>query len=761
MKELLNISVYRMKESFLMSRFKVLKICCIILIALIMSGLSLCTVKAQASLKIYDVSKKATSDYKGKQIKATLNGTMIGDSDTPGILVDGIALLPYDDIFQNSDIYADCNYNEKKGTITISKYKKTIIMTIGSKTAKVNNKNVIMSAAPLKIKYVPKDKTKILVPSRFVSEALGLSYTWYADQNMVAIKKHTILLSYNGGEKFEYNGTQAKVSIDGKNISLGSMPNIIINSTAMLRAKAVFADSSIKAGYTYNKADKSITISKNENKIVMTVGSKSAVLNGKSITLTTAPVSVTNHETNVSYIMVPGSVTATSLGYSYQWNSASKTSVITTKSNSSDEDNPKNNNDKGVIIQNWKADLSQYDTTTYNILTEASISTDNEGDYLTLKAVNPLDASVTEQSGLIFIDLPGTINGIQDLNKSISGTKFIKQIASINTANHTQLILTLNQGYQYNTNESSNKFSISFKKEKEIEESKYNIIIPKPSDVTSSMISDDDYYHSHYFVITLKGDYKSYFDSNAFKNNSSVVSNISVSLTSGNDTKIKITTTKLQGYKITSDNNNIYVKVGNPKDIYKNIVILDPGHGGDAPGTMSNGIKEKDLNFKILYTIGKKYFNQDPSKLKVYYTRTSDVNPTLLERAGFAKSVGADLFVSLHMNSVEKAPNACGTEVFYSKDNNKMNCAGLTSQKLAGLILTKLYPAIGTSNRTVKEAAFTVIKKNTVPAVLIELGFMTNTTDYSIITNETKQNIAAETIYNTLLKIFETYPTGR
>lgn len=874
-------SISHTKDKMNKNRYLVVKICCMIIAAYVFTGISMPTAKAEAGIKLYNYSSKTTSNYTGKQVGATLNGVKISIPGTPGILVDGCALLPFTEVFQNSSIAADCVYNEAKGTITISKYDKIIVMTIDSKSAKVNGKTVKMSVAPKKIKYMDVDKIQVLVPSRFVSETLGLGYTWNSNKSTVEIKKKSILLSYNSGDKLEYTGTKGKVTVNGKSVSLGSMPSIIINNTAMLRAKSVFANTKINAIYTYKKADQSVTISKGDKVLVMTIGSKTAYLNGTKLTLSTAPVYVTNHETNASYVMVPGSFTATSLGYSYKWNSTTKTSSIS--SSNSELGDSGDISEIGTILKDWTASKTQYSkssgvteiksetdtanstgtissvsrdysnvatnsetfmltsttpyhnltstksdqtitilavdqlcnnntyqmngnssnfvntidlinnadqktatiklailknnyqydirlsadkltlyvTVYYNALISATIGTNDEGDFLVLNGVSAFNATITEQSGLLYIDLPDTINSLGDLTTAITGSKYINQIISTSMADKTQLILSLNSGYQYYYKENGSKLAIAFQPKSVVDNNNYEIVIPKPAQVTSDMITNVDHYFSNYFVITLKGDYTSSINRSNITNSSSTVEKISVTCNSSGNTEIKVTTSKLQGYEIVSDNNNIYVNVGNPKDIYKNIVVLDPGHGGKASGAVQKGIYEKNLNFKIMYTLGKKYFNKDTTKLKVYYTRTSDVDMSLKDRAAFAKKVGADLFVSLHMNSAPQAPKACGTEIFYSHNNNSANRAGLTSQKLASMILENLYPAIGSSNRGVKEEIYTVIDRNTVPAVLIELGFLTNNTDYSIITNEEKQKLAMESVYKSLLQVFEKYPTGR
>lgn len=915
-----------------------IKLLCVMLIAACFyAGSIKYVVYADSGFKIYDYSAKKTTVYNGIVPTVTLNGEKIGDNRAKPILVNGVALLPYDIYFEKSNIAAECSYDKSKESVTISKYGVKIKLTVGSKKAVVNGKTVTMSVAPMKVKYIGSDLTKILVPSRFVSENLGLGYTWYSSQKKIAIEKKTISLSYNNGAKFEYNDLQTKVTIDGVSLDLGKMPGIIINNIAMLRAKRVFADSSIGAVYTYDKSSKKITLKKNDRVLVMTIGSKIAYLNNEKIKLNNAPVVVTNHESGTSYVMVPGRDTATNLGYDYVWDKAAQTSRISSKkssgSNAGNTDKGANGGNSGsdpapelgddrvhvepnTILAQWQADdlayascsgvheqkgsvmyntivgqvyyasndyikrtnnsdtfmfvsgmpfadissdskaglinisvknfsctdqvyqlndsvsgtvnyitmynnpanneaiiqLSvtadnyQYDisltddrqimyVTVYkNTLTKAVVGMDEDGDFISIYGLSLLHAEVTDYTGQIDIKLPNVVNGLGELNYELKNARFIRYIVVTSDKNATHIKLVADPDYEYFLAENDNVFTLSLKKlnntgsqpgktpgnqsgsqsenlpdeddsEPEppiTDKSGYEIIIPRPVNLKKSMISDEDFYLDGYFVIRLKGDYVNFYSNYKIKYTSSNIKNIAVSLNKNGETEIRVYTSKLQGYRIASDNEAICVDVGDPRQIYKNIVVLDPGHGGSANGAQYFGSKEKDLNLKILYTIGKKYFNSDPSRLKVYYTRYTDADVGLSDRAAFVKKVGADLFVSLHMNAVaEGSETVRGTEVFYSENNNSPNSAGFTSSTLAQMLVTNLCANLGTNNRGVKTETYTVINKNTVPAVLIELGFISNKNEHALLTDEKIQDKAAKTIYETLLEVFEKYPTGR
>ena len=90
--------------------------------------------------------------------------------------------------------------------------------------------------------------------------------------------------------------------------------------------------------------------------------------------------------------------------------------------------------------------------------------------------------------------------------------------------------------------------------------------------------------------------------------NSSSIKRIKVEKTSQNNTRIVVTTSGLKGYKLSPGNGSFTVNVGLPKKIYKNIIMLDAGHGGKDSGAVSHGIQEKNLNLSILYNYASKYF---------------------------------------------------------------------------------------------------------------------------------------------------------
>nr|WP_258166408.1 N-acetylmuramoyl-L-alanine amidase family protein [Paenibacillus sp. PCH8] len=172
-------------------------------------------------------------------------------------------------------------------------------------------------------------------------------------------------------------------------------------------------------------------------------------------------------------------------------------------------------------------------------------------------------------------------------------------------------------------------------------------------------------------------------------------------------------------------------------DSGKKIVVIDPGHGGADPGTTSISNKhEKDYTLAVGLKV-QALLLQEPG-IELVMTRETDVYPTRPERVQLANKLNADVFVSIHGNSVTASPQATGTETFYYQRSS--------SKELADIIHRHLVEAMGLKDRGVKNGSLQVIRETTMPAVLLEVGFLSNMTDEKVMLSESGQNKAAQAI---------------
>ncbi|MDN4492143.1 N-acetylmuramoyl-L-alanine amidase [Ureibacillus aquaedulcis] len=159
----------------------------------------------------------------------------------------------------------------------------------------------------------------------------------------------------------------------------------------------------------------------------------------------------------------------------------------------------------------------------------------------------------------------------------------------------------------------------------------------------------------------------------------------------------------------------------------KKIVALDAGHGAHDPGAVKNGLSEKNMTLAIALKV-RDILKQ--SGIEVVMTRSTDTYLSLDERVSVAQKSGADIFVSLHMNSATNT-SASGTETYYT--NAGTTSRATASKALAEFIQERLVDELGTKDRGEKTENYRVIYKNSLPAVLVEMGFISNTAEAKLI----------------------------
>jgi len=166
-------------------------------------------------------------------------------------------------------------------------------------------------------------------------------------------------------------------------------------------------------------------------------------------------------------------------------------------------------------------------------------------------------------------------------------------------------------------------------------------------------------------------------------------------------------------------------------------VVIDPGHGGEDPGAEgASGSYEKDFTLAVSLKVAS--LLEDVPDVKVYLTRDKDVflSSETRDRPNFANKLEADLFISIHANTFAD-PTVSGTETFYYHDN---------SLGLANIIHRHVVAATGFHDRGVSQENFFVLRDTTMPATLLEIGYLTNPADEQTMLTEEFQQAVAEAI---------------
>lgn len=226
------------------------------------------------------------------------------------------------------------------------------------------------------------------------------------------------------------------------------------------------------------------------------------------------------------------------------------------------------------------------------------------------------------------------------------------------------------------------------------------------------------------------------------------------------------------------------------------VVVIDPGHGGHDTGAIGhNNILEKKLVLQIAKKVGG-YINEYLPDVKVVYTRDDDSFIELEERGRIANRHEGDLFVSIHCNS-NHSQQAYGSEVYFlglersqtalevMKRENKVVRADSnveqkqlsqeelliyelansgyisTSERIAGMLENQFSERAQRRSRGVKQARFVVLYHASMPAVLVETGFISNPNEAQYLSSEYGQNIMASAIFRAIRDYKERYDRNR
>lgn len=223
------------------------------------------------------------------------------------------------------------------------------------------------------------------------------------------------------------------------------------------------------------------------------------------------------------------------------------------------------------------------------------------------------------------------------------------------------------------------------------------------------------------------------------------------------------------------------------------VVVIDAGHGGRDMGAVRGSAREKEINLNVALKLGR-YIEQAMPDVKVIYTRKTDVFVALDKRAEIANKAKANLFISIHTNSTAaKTTTASGAEtyilgldsknenmevakrensVILLEDNYSRKYEGFNprspesyiifefmtnvymeqSLEMANYVQREFKQNTQQKDKGVRQAGFLVLRRTSMPSILVEVGFINNERDAGYITSEVGQRALAQSIYKAFLK---------
>jgi len=198
-------------------------------------------------------------------------------------------------------------------------------------------------------------------------------------------------------------------------------------------------------------------------------------------------------------------------------------------------------------------------------------------------------------------------------------------------------------------------------------------------------------------------------------------------------------------------------------DLKNKVIVIDPGHGGDDPGAQNSGLKEKDVNLDISLRLRKAL---ESKGCKVILTREVDKDfflpgfvkgrmakrAELNQRINLGSENNADLFISVHANSFPQR-NSYGMETYYHLNSSP-------GKALAELIQEQLTLIQPDNKRKAKAGDYYLINQSKMPAVIVEVGFISNPRERKLLMLDNYRDLVAVAIGTGIEHYFMTYPMG-
>jgi N-acetylmuramoyl-L-alanine amidase len=193
---------------------------------------------------------------------------------------------------------------------------------------------------------------------------------------------------------------------------------------------------------------------------------------------------------------------------------------------------------------------------------------------------------------------------------------------------------------------------------------------------------------------------------------------------------------------VVSSSNDKTSSAKNSNSLNGKVIVLDPGHGGiDGGTTGTQGTIEKNVTLKTAERLAKKLQQEGAT---VVMTRSTDTYVPLPSRTDHAHYHNADAFISIHYDGAHEK-SAAGFTTYYYHQSQK---------QLANSINNGLSNSMSAKNRGMRNGDYFVLRENNQPAILLELGYLTNSYEASSIVTESYQQLATNGIYNGLLSYF-------
>jgi N-acetylmuramoyl-L-alanine amidase len=577
------------------------------------------------------------------------------------------------------------------------------------------------------------------------------------------------------GANHAYSAEEVTIKVNGDKITNMDVPPVIIDSRTLVPVRAIFEK--MGAEVTWNASTQQVYIVKNNDIVDLKIDSNTGHTNGLDFKMDTS-AKIINDRT-----MIPVRAASEALGCTVGWDDATRLITINEKGYSNPVIEVPTNSSNGNSTTTTATTPKDNDIQLTGVNVPSSTS---DKEIFTIKASGVIEKynSFLLGENRIVVDVYNADMGIANTNITTTNSTTVKSIRSaqnqVEPVKISRVVLDLTATVNYNVSLSSDKKSILVTLETnkntstdgssgsgstavDTEKSTLNnltydsatntIVLKNLNGLKENDFSTTDNYLLGNYKVTLDGDYHNTYGYGIISVNNSLVSNITVQNTTSGNTQFVINENAIVATKIYVTDAEIRIKIMSPRDVYSKIVVIDSGHGKTDPGASGNGLIEKELNLEIALRVYDLF--ESNNNIKVYLTRANDSYPTNVNRAKMANSI-ADLFISIHINSSTSSVPS-GTETLYTVHSTDVS-GKLTSQIAAEYLEDYLVKALQTTDRGIKNRSdLIVLNQTTVPAALVEIGFISNAADAEKLSKDSYKDIAANAIYSAIVDMMNNY----
>ena len=685
-----------------MTKFKVFWVS-----AIAAAALSLMVVSAMAqtvNLNLFYDGENHT--YSAGAVSITVDGNPITDLDMPPVILNDRTLIPARAVFEA--IGAEVTWNPDTKEVYITDSNNIVVLAIDKTTAYKNGDEIVMDVAP----KIINDRT--MIPIRYAAVAMDCGVTWDKDTRTVIV------------ESKEYASPEAPSQNHEPVTPSGS--SVKITGVVLPDANAAHQDFLIKADGEIPRYEEFVLTN---DRLVLDIYGAESALSNENITVSSSPV--VKAVRSSKYQSEPEHVTRIVFDL--------------------------------ISLPEYKVSLSEDKrqikvSFSMNYVESLDFSSDGTEDKIVISAADKLNYDIYQNvdPNNVVIDLFGVVSHLNS-NYAASG-RFVTGINVSKTDSSLQIVVNTNDLTGFRASADGKSLTVTVKEStlKNISYSKASnsIILKNPEGISSGSFGKTDKYTERQYIISFNDDYERIYGYGELSvHDSDGVKSFKIERGPNGNTQIVITENAIMEFLISSEGDTLRIKGVNPKEVYDKVIVIDPGHGKQDPGASGNGIIEKNANLAVVKHLNS-YLETD-SRFKVYATRLDDSYPANKDRAKMGNEIG-DIFISVHMNSAAN-PEGKGSEVLYLTHSNESEFSGkVTSMKLATEIQKNLISYLGTENRGIKSRPDLIVLNSTkVPAVLVEVGFLSNEEDAAVIASENGKKEAARAIYDALVSLVGQY----